>query len=56
VLVGPAKEHTPDMPAALKSLHTLTKYDIDHAACYHGGLYGPNASARITELVNDLQR
>jgi glyoxylase-like metal-dependent hydrolase (beta-lactamase superfamily II) len=54
VLVGPAEEHTPDMPTALKSLYNLTEYDINYVACYHGGLYGPNASARITELANDL--
>ena len=52
LLVGPAEMHTPDMPTALKSLTKLTHYDIDCVICYHGGLYGPNASSRIAELAN----
>jgi glyoxylase-like metal-dependent hydrolase (beta-lactamase superfamily II) len=52
ILVGPAKIHTPDMPTALKSLTKLADYDIDCVICYHGGLYGPNASSRIAELAH----
>jgi len=51
-LVGPAEMYTPDMPTALKSLTKLADFDIDSVICYHGGLYGPNASSRIAELAN----
>ncbi len=50
-LVGPAPEHTPDMPTALASLKKLAAYDIDHVLCYHGGPYGPGAGARIAALA-----
>ncbi len=52
ILVGPAEIYTPDMPTALKSLAKLAEYDIDRVYCYHGGLYAPNAAARIRELAN----
>jgi len=52
LLVGPAEMYTPDMATALKSLTKLADYDIDYVICYHGGLYGPNASSRIAELAN----
>lgn len=51
-LVGPAEMYTPDMPTALKSLKKLVNYDIDYIICYHGGMYGPKASAQIAELAN----
>jgi len=51
-LVGPAAEHTFDMPTALQSLRKLSAYDIDRVVCYHGGVYGPDASIRIAELVS----
>lgn len=50
-LVGPAAEHTPDMPAALASLTKLVAYDIDRVLCYHGGQYGPGAGPRIAALA-----
>ncbi|MDR7867656.1 MAG: MBL fold metallo-hydrolase [Sporomusaceae bacterium] len=50
-LVGPAPEHTPDMPAALASLKKLAAYDIDTVLCYHGGAYGPDAHSRIAALI-----
>ncbi|MDT8902708.1 MBL fold metallo-hydrolase [Anaeroselena agilis] len=50
-LVGPAPEHTPDMPTALTSLKKLAAYDIDRVLCYHGGPYGPNAAPSIATLV-----
>jgi glyoxylase-like metal-dependent hydrolase (beta-lactamase superfamily II) len=49
-LVGPAPEHTPDMPAALASLRKLVARDIDTVICYHGGSYGPGAGERISTL------
>ena len=55
LLVGPAEMYTPDMPTALKSLAKLADYDINYVICYHGGLYGPNASSRIAELANSLK-
>ncbi|BBB89542.1 MAG TPA: MBL fold metallo-hydrolase [Methylomusa anaerophila] len=51
ILVGPAPEHTADMRSALESLRKLQDYDIDYVICYHGGLYGPQASVRIAQLV-----
>lgn len=51
-LVGPAKMYTPDMPTALQSLKKLVAYDIEHIICYHGGMYGPNASIKIAELAS----
>ncbi|HEY3426481.1 MAG TPA: MBL fold metallo-hydrolase [Negativicutes bacterium] len=56
VLVGPAPEHTFDMKAALQSLHKLQEYAIDYVICYHGGLYGPQASVRIAELIAETVR
>jgi len=50
-LVGPSPTATPDMPLALKSLKKLTAYPIEYVLCYHGGLFGPNASTRIAELA-----
>ncbi|QDR79329.1 MBL fold metallo-hydrolase [Sporomusa termitida] len=55
ILVGPAPEHTADMRTALQSLRNLPAYDIEYVICYHGGLYGPRASARIAELIAELQ-
>jgi len=50
-LVGPAPEHTPDLPLARRSLAKLLRYDIDRVFCYHGGPWGPNAAARIAALA-----
>ena len=55
ILVGPAPEHTADMGTALQSLRNLQAYDIEYVICYHGGFYGPRASARIAELVDENQ-
>jgi glyoxylase-like metal-dependent hydrolase (beta-lactamase superfamily II) len=49
-LVGPSERATPDMEKANASLRKLTGYPIDYVLCYHGGLYGPNASEKIAEL------
>lgn len=54
ILVGPAEIHTPDMTTALKSLAMWRTYDIDYVLCYHGGLYGPNASSAIADLLSRL--
>lgn len=51
-LLGPNPEFTPDMAAALASLKKLTAYDIAAVICYHGGLYGGDAAARIAALAN----
>lgn len=50
-LVGPAPEHTPDMPTALQSLKKLLSYDIDDVICYHGGTCTSNAAVRIAEIT-----
>jgi glyoxylase-like metal-dependent hydrolase (beta-lactamase superfamily II) len=49
-LVGPSEWATPDMEQANASLRKLLDYQIDYVLCYHGGLYGPNASEKIAEL------
>ena len=49
-LVGPNERATLDMAKANASLRKLTGYPIDYVLCYHGGLYGPNASVKIAEL------
>jgi glyoxylase-like metal-dependent hydrolase (beta-lactamase superfamily II) len=49
-LVGPSELATVDMESANASLAKLTAYQVDYVLCYHGGLYGPNASERIAEL------
>lgn len=49
-LVGPRESATPDMESANASLAKLVDYQIDYVLCYHGGLYGPNASQEIAEL------
>lgn len=51
ILVGPAPEHTPDMPTAVQSLKKLLPYEIDTIICYHGGTYTFNAAARIAEIA-----
>jgi glyoxylase-like metal-dependent hydrolase (beta-lactamase superfamily II) len=49
-LVGPSEWATPDMERANASLRKLLDYRIDYVLCYHGGLYGPDASERIAQL------
>jgi glyoxylase-like metal-dependent hydrolase (beta-lactamase superfamily II) len=49
-LVGPRESATPDMESANASIAKLVDYQIDYVLCYHGGLYGPNASQKIAEL------
>lgn len=56
ILVGPAPEHTADMRTALQALRNLPADDIDYVICYHGGLYGPQASTRIAELIAECQQ
>ncbi|MHB1654485.1 MAG: MBL fold metallo-hydrolase [Desulfitobacteriaceae bacterium] len=50
-LQGPAEMHTPDMPLARQSLKKLTGRDIAQIICYHGGVYGLNAVARLNKLA-----
>ena len=49
-LVGPSEWATPEMEQANASLRKLIDYQIDYVLCYHGGLYGPDASEKIAEL------
>jgi glyoxylase-like metal-dependent hydrolase (beta-lactamase superfamily II) len=53
MLVGPAPEHTPDMPTATQSLKKLLPYEIDTIICYHGGTYTANVAARLAEIAAD---
>lgn len=50
-LVPPPEIITVDKDSAVKSLQKLTKYDIETAICYHGGLYKENVNQRIVELA-----
>ncbi len=52
-LVGPAAEHTPDMPAALASLKKLAAFDIAGVICYHGGPYHGDIPASIASLAGN---
>jgi glyoxylase-like metal-dependent hydrolase (beta-lactamase superfamily II) len=53
-LVGPNKGHTPDMTQAMDSVRKLAKLNIDKVFCYHGGLFGPNAGQRLTEIAESI--
>ena len=47
VLEGPNPKVTPDLSLAAASLRKLLGYPIDRVLCYHGGLSGPGALARL---------
>ncbi|MDA8345481.1 MAG: MBL fold metallo-hydrolase [Thermaerobacter sp.] len=49
-LEGPAPQATPDMPLALQSLRKLPT-DVERILCYHGGLFGPGAHRRLSEIL-----
>ncbi len=51
VLVGPGETVTPDMPRALASLKRFSDLPAEYVVCYHGGIFGPNAAARLAELA-----
>lgn len=42
-----------DNNLAKDSLRKLTKYDIHHVLCYHGGYYGDNPNKYIAELSQE---
>ena len=49
-LVGPSPNATLDLAEATRSLQKLLGLAIDRVLCYHGGLAGPGAAARLREL------
>lgn len=51
LLVGPRAAVTPDMEEALRSVHKLGDLPAEYVLCYHGGLFGPGAAARLRELA-----
>lgn len=51
-LVGPNPEHAADIEMARKSLEKLTRYDIETAICYHGGVFKENVNQCLLDLVN----
>lgn len=50
-LVGPNKSHTLDMKNAMASVRKLAELTIDKVLCYHGGLFGPDAGQRLSEIA-----
>lgn len=48
-LANPA--YTLDLPAAINSVETLRKLDIQTLVCYHGGILSHNVSAALDELL-----
>ncbi len=51
-LVGPREGATPEMETAWESVEILSKRDIDHAVCFHGG-YVEDGTERIETLLAD---
>ena len=54
VLKGPSPKATPDLARATESLRKLLGYPIDRVLCYHGGLSGQGALARLWELAGSV--
>ncbi|MNR50122.1 hypothetical protein D3C85_1695940 [compost metagenome] len=50
-LCGPDATATPDMAAALQSLHKFADFEIGQVICYHGGLFRGDVNRRIAELA-----
>jgi len=51
-LVGPGQSRTLDIKQAMASIRKLTELKIDKVLCYHGGLFGPNAGQRLSEIAD----
>ncbi|WP_339787672.1 MBL fold metallo-hydrolase [uncultured Imperialibacter sp.] len=48
-------QFTLDMPTALASVKKLERLAIDSLVCYHGGLFGRDASAALLDLTKKYQ-
>ncbi|OPA74572.1 MBL fold metallo-hydrolase [Paenibacillus selenitireducens] len=52
-LYGSDPSYTLDLPTAQASIKNLTRYDIEHVICYHGGIYQGQANQRIAQLASE---
>lgn len=50
-LLAPNPANTPDMATAMRSLARLAELPAASVVCYHGGVYGPDAAARLRQLA-----
>ncbi len=50
-LTGPRPGLSADEPLAYRSISTLTRYDVDTAVCYHGGVWDDDTNGHINELA-----
>jgi len=51
-LRGPRAEVTLDLDEALRSVAKLAELEPEFVVCYHGGLFGPGAAARLREIAS----
>jgi hypothetical protein len=51
-LRGPWPEVTLDMDEAMRSVAKLAELEPEFVICYHGGLFGPGAAARLRESAS----
>lgn len=50
-LQGPRPEVTLNMEEALRSVARLAALEPEYVVCYHGGVFGPGAAARLREIA-----
>ncbi len=50
-LQGPRPEVTLNIGEALRSVAKLAVLEPDYVLCYHGGVFGPGAAARLREIA-----
>lgn len=50
-LQGPRPEVTLNMEEALRSVAKLAALEPEYVVCYHGGVFGPGAAARLREIA-----
>ncbi len=51
-LRGPRPEVTLDLDEAMRSVAKLAELEPEFVICYHGGLFGPGAAARLREIAS----
>ncbi len=51
-LRGPRAEVTLDMEEAMRSVAKLAQLEPEYVVCYHGGVFGPGAAARLREIAS----
>jgi len=50
-LRGPRPEVTLDLTEAMRSVVKLSQLEPEFVVCYHGGIFGPGAAARLREIA-----